>query len=79
LCTDFIRGESFRIFEFRIMFICAYVNLYHSYYDGEVRIASTQSVKYQTLIKVRRGQTLSNKRTCTISEINPSTLRPSAE
>jgi len=41
-------------------------------YDGAVRCASTQSVKYQTLTKVRLSKMLSNNRIDKISEIDPS-------
>ena len=41
-------------------------------YDGAVRWASTQSVKYQTLTKVRWGKTLKKIWIGEITEIDPS-------
>jgi len=48
-------------------------------YDGAVCWASTQSVKYQTLTKVRFGKLQSNYRIGKISEIDPSAFLHDAE
>jgi len=45
-------------------------------YDAAVRCASTQSVIYQSLIKLRKVQTLYKNRMGKISETDPSALRP---
>jgi len=51
----------------------------NEHYDGAARWASTQSVKYKTLTKVRLSKALSNNRIGKISVIDPISFWQNAE